>query len=163
MPFCWFCHEAAQLMLRRCFLMLYNVFCFRFHFPEKFSLSPKLTLDPKHNQLGNRTFACFGCYLYYCYSEDTLQGGDPGGIPFCVVLWFLLHGIRIMSSFASCSHFSVPWSIAITVLNVERAGLYASRACVCLSCMRCFMSFSLPLGVFGWLRLVIVALLWLSI
>ena len=41
----------------------------------------------------------------------------------------------------------------------ERAGLYDSRAFVCLSCMHYFLSFSLPLGVGGWLQILIVALL----
>ena len=50
--------------------------------------------------------------------------------------------------------FSVLISIVITSLGEERAGLYASRATVCLFCTR----FSLPLGVSGWLRLVLVAL-----
>ena len=44
----------------------------------------------------------------------------------------------------------------IISLGQERAGLYASRAC--LSCMSYCLSFSLPFGVEGWLRLVIVAL-----
>ena len=43
-------------------------------------------------------------------------------------------------------------------MGEENAGLYASRAFVCVSCMRLFLSFSLPLGVGGWLRIVTVAL-----
>ena len=38
---------------------------------------------------------------------------------------------------------SVLFSIVITPLGDETAGLYAF---VCLSCMRCLLSFSLPLG-----------------
>ena len=52
------------------------------------------------------------------------------------------------------SHFS----IVITSLWEERARLCASRAFVCLFCTRYLYPFSLPLGVRGWLRLVIVAL-----
>ena len=53
---------------------------------------------------------------------------------------------------------SVLFSIVITSLGEERAGLYASRAFLCFSFMSYFLSLSLPLGVKSWLRLVIVAL-----
>ena len=60
------------------------------------------------------------------------------------------------SSLFSCS--SVLFSSVIISLEEERTGLYASRACVCLSCMRYILSFSLPLCVGGQLRIVIVVL-----
>ena len=41
------------------------------------------------------------------------------------------------------------FSIIIISLGEERAGLYASHAFVCLSCMNYPFSFSLPLGVGG--------------
>ena len=52
------------------------------------------------------------------------------------------------------------FSILITSFGEEGAGLCASRTFVCLFvCFArvCFCSFSLPLGVEGWLRFVIVA------
>ena len=51
--------------------------------------------------------------------------------------------------------FSVLFSIKISSLGEEGAGLYASRAFVCLSCMRYFLYFALPLvsGVGCGLRL----------
>ena len=49
------------------------------------------------------------------------------------------------------------FSIVITPLGEERAGLCASRAFVCLFCVD-FCPFSCPLGVRDWLRLVIVTL-----
>ena len=53
--------------------------------------------------------------------------------------------------------FFSPFSIMITSLGEERAGLCASRAFVYFSPVN-FCPFSLSLGVRGWLRLVIVAL-----
>ena len=51
-------------------------------------------------------------------------------------------------------------SIVITSRWEEGGGLYASRAFVCLFVLYVlgFCPFSLPLGVGGWLRFVIVAL-----
>ena len=46
----------------------------------------------------------------------------------------------------------------ITSLGEEIAGLCASHTFVCLFCMRYFCPLSLPFGVRGWLRFVIVAL-----
>ena len=46
----------------------------------------------------------------------------------------------------------------IVLSNVMKAGLYASRAFVCLFARVSFCPFSLPLGVGCWLRVVIVAL-----
>ena len=53
------------------------------------------------------------------------------------------------------------FSLVVTSLGEEGAGLCASSAFVCLFCT-CFFffffcPFSLPLGVGGWLRFVIVA------
>ena len=58
-----------------------------------------------------------------------------------------------------CSLFSclVLFGTVITSPWEEKAGLYASRAFVCASCMHYFL-FSLPHGDRGWLRLVIVTL-----
>ena len=47
--------------------------------------------------------------------------------------------------------------IAITSLGEEGGGLCASRTCVYLFCACMLCLFSLPLGVEGWLRFVIVA------
>ena len=58
---------------------------------------------------------------------------------------------------ALCPRFSVCFSILITSLGEEGAGLCASRTFNCVFCACIFLSFSLPLGVGGWLRLVIVA------
>ena len=71
----------------------------------------------------------------------------------------LYHGTLnvLKSSHALCPRFSVCFSILITSLGEEGAGLCASRTFVCLFCACMFLSFSRPLGVEGWLRFVIVA------
>ena len=51
--------------------------------------------------------------------------------------------------------FPVMFSIVITSLGEDRAGLYASCAFVGL-CIYALLSFSLPLGIGGWLVIVIV-------
>ena len=56
-------------------------------------------------------------------------------------------------SLSSC--FVVPFSIVMNSLGENGAGLCASRAFVCFVS---FCHFSLPLGVGGWLRFMIVAL-----
>ena len=48
------------------------------------------------------------------------------------------------------------FSIVVTSLGEERAGLYVSLAFVCLSCVTFCVSFSLPLGVGCRLRSLIV-------
>ena len=53
-----------------------------------------------------------------------------------------------MSSRALCSRFSVCFSILITSLGEEGAGLCASRAFVCFARV-CLCPFSLPLGCRG--------------
>ena len=69
---------------------------------------------------------------------------------------------NILKSFSAlCPHFSVCFSILITSLGEEGAGLCASRTFVCFARV-CFCPFSLPL-IEGWLRFVIVAYLDLSI
>ena len=72
---------------------------------------------------------------------------------FCVALCILLLGVSCWV--LSCSCFYSPFSIDITSLGQERAGLCASRAFVGLFCTCYFCPFSLPLG---WLRLMTVAL-----
>ena len=54
--------------------------------------------------------------------------------------------------------FSVLFSIVISSLGEERAGLFAFRVFVCLFCRRYCVFLFLPLGVMVWLRLVIVTL-----
>ena len=76
---------------------------------------------------------------------------------FCVALWFILRGVSCFKVFpcslSSC--FVIPFSIVITSLGEEGAGLCASRVFfVCVV----FCHFSLPLGVGGWLWFVIMAL-----
>ena len=53
---------------------------------------------------------------------------------------------------------SVLFSIIITSIREEKAGLYASRVFVCLFCTSKLCPFSILLGVRDWLQLVIVAL-----
>ena len=55
-----------------------------------------------------------------------------------------------------CPPFSVCFSILITSLGEEGAGLCASHTFVCFAHV-CFCPFSLPLCVEGWLWFVIVA------
>ena len=57
-------------------------------------------------------------------------------------------------SLSSC--FFIPFSIVIISRGEEGGGLCASRAFVCFVRVS-FCHFSLPLGVGGWLRFVIVA------
>ena len=76
-----------------------------------------------------------------------------------VALWFKLRGTSCFGVFPCClsSCFAFRFSIVITSLGEEGAGLCASRAFVCFVRVS-FCHFSLPLGVGGWLRFVIVAL-----
>ena len=90
----------------------------------------------------------------------------------CGSLRFILRGASCFKVF-SCSLsscFFISFSIVITSLGAEGAGLCASRAFVCLFVLYVlvfylvfillvnFCHFSLPFGVRVWLRLVIVAL-----
>ena len=62
---------------------------------------------------------------------------------FCVALWFILRSAScfkvVPCSLSSC--FVIPFSIVITSLGEEGAGLCASRAFVCLFCTCYFLSF----------------------
>ena len=78
---------------------------------------------------------------------------------FCAALWRLLLGVPcwiLTCSLFSC--FSVLFSSVFTSPGDDKAGLYASRAFVCLSCMRYFLSFFCSCLDRGWLWLVIMAL-----
>ena len=67
--------------------------------------------------------------------------------------FFLSHALLFVPVFFS------PFSIVITSLGEERAGLCATHAFVWLLRTRqCLSFFSLSLGIRGWLRLVTVAL-----
>ena len=65
--------------------------------------------------------------------------------------------IVLKSSRALYPRFSVCFSILIPSLGEEGAGLCVSRTFVCLVCACIFFHFSLPFGIEGWLRFVIVA------
>ena len=90
-------------------------------------------------------------------------GGGPGAVWLCGLFYGAL---RVLFKVFPCSLSSclvIPFSIVITSLGEERAGLCASRALfVCFVRVSFFFffffHFSLPLGVGGWLRFVIVAL-----
>ena len=55
---------------------------------------------------------------------------------FCVVLWFILRAVHVSKSSRALltSSFVIPFSIVITSLGEEGAGLCASRLFVCLLC-----------------------------
>ena len=71
---------------------------------------------------------------------------------FCLVLWFLLRGVRFMLCLTLLLILLFFGPIVITLLGKleltwgreRRAVLYASGAFVCLSCMHYFLSFFLP-------------------
>ena len=78
---------------------------------------------------------------------------------FCVALWFLLLSLALLSFLVF--FFSVLFSIGITSTGEERELVYVllvhvRRTCVYFARVN-FCRFSLPLGVRGWLRLMIVA------
>ena len=78
---------------------------------------------------------------------------------FCLSLWCLVRSVNVESYLAPGSHaFFSPFRQCHHHNWEERAGLYASRAFVCFPWMRFFFPLTLPLGVGGWLWLVIVAL-----
>ena len=91
------------------------------------------------------------------YATDRSKAVVPVFYLFCVALWFILWGASCFKvypcSLSSC--FFIPFSIVITSLGKEEAGLCASGAFVCFVRVS-FVIFSLPLGVGGWLRFVIV-------
>ena len=70
------------------------------------------------------------------YATDLSKAGGLGIALFCVALWFILLGASCFKvlpcSLSSC--FFIPFTIMITSLGEEGAGLCASRAFVCLFC-----------------------------
>ena len=72
---------------------------------------------------------------------------------FCVALWFIPRELNVLKSRALCPRFSVCFSILVTSLGEEGAGLCASRTFVCLFCACMFLSFFSS----SWPRFVIVA------
>ena len=98
------------------------------------------------------------------YATDRSTALVPVLLLFCVALCFILRGASCFKVFwcslSTC--FVILFSGVITSLGEEGAGLRASLLLVHL--FVCFVRvsfchFSLPLGVGGWLRRVIVALL----
>ena len=76
-------------------------------------------------------------------------------------MWFILRGASCFNvlpyTLSPC--FYIPFSIVVTPLREERAGLCASRAIACVFCTCLFLFFIVfLLGVGGWLRFVIVGL-----
>ena len=68
----------------------------------------------------------------------------------------MLPSLVLPGSLSSC--FFIPFSIRIILLGEQGAGVCASHAFVFVFFARInFCPFSLPLGVRGWLRLLIVA------
>ena len=91
---------------------------------------------------------------------------ETGRLFFPVQLCGPYHGALnvLKCSRVLCPRFSVCFSILITSLGEENAGLCASRTLfVCFVRVLSVCPFSLPLGVEGWLRFMIVAYLDLSI
>ena len=80
------------------------------------------------------------------YSTDRSKAVVPVLFLFCVALRFILRGASCYKVFL-CSFF-IPFSIVITSLGEEGAGLCASRALVCFVRFS-FCHFSLPPGVGG--------------
>ena len=71
------------------------------------------------------------------YATDRFKVVVPVLFLLCVALWFILRGascVDLHCPLSSC--FFSPFSIVITSLEEEGAGLCASRASVCLFCMR---------------------------
>ena len=93
------------------------------------------------------------------YATDSSKAVVPMLFLFFMALWLYYGAIHVKSCLALCSRdFFNPFSIVITLVGEERAGLCTSRAFVCLFYTRYFCPFSLSLDVGGWLRLVILAL-----
>ena len=99
------------------------------------------------------------------YATDRLKAVVPVLFVFCVALWFILRGASCFKvyqcSLSSC--FVIPFGIVITSPGEEGAGLCDSRAFVFFFVRVSFCRFSLPFGVGGRLRFVIVALLYFYI
>ena len=113
---------------------------------------------------GNQGEVCRQLKVFYhppppiVYATNCSKSVIPVLLTFCVTLWLILRGASCFGVF-SCSLYScfvIPFSIMITSLGVEGAGLCASSAFVCLFCTCCHLC--LPLGIGGWLRFVTVAL-----
>ena len=70
------------------------------------------------------------------YATDRSKAMVPVLFLFCVALWFILRARDVLkSSRALCPHVSSLFSILITSLGEEGAGLCASHAFVCLFVM----------------------------
>ena len=71
------------------------------------------------------------------YATDRSKAVVPVLLLFFVALWFVLRGTSCLvlpCTFSLC--FFRPFSIVVTLLGEEGAGLCASRAFVCLFCTR---------------------------
>ena len=94
------------------------------------------------------------------YASDRSNAMVPVLFLFCVALWFILRGtlcfIVMTCSLSPC--FVIPFSIVITALSEEElAYVLIMQFFDCFAHVS-FCPCSLPLGVTGWLRCVIVAL-----
>ena len=97
------------------------------------------------------------------YATDRSNAVIPVLFLFCVALWFILLGtpcLVLPCSLSSC--FFSPFSIVANSLGEEGACVWASRAIVCFARVN-FVLFPLSIGVRGWLRLLIVAVLDVSV
>ena len=70
------------------------------------------------------------------YATDRSKAVVSVFFLFCVALWFILRGASCFKVFPCSTSwcFVIPFSIVITSLGEEGAGLCASRAFVCLLC-----------------------------
>ena len=113
------------------------------------------------NYIGTRGEVCRQKIIFkppVVYATDHSKAVVPVLFLFCVALWFILWGASCLflpCSLSSC--FFSPFSIVITSLKGEGAGLCASRAFVYFARVSLCPS-SLALYVRGCLRLLIVAL-----
>ena len=84
------------------------------------------------------------------YATDRSKAMAPVLFLFYVTLWFVLRGascFKVLPCSLS-SWFFIPFSIVITSLGEEGAGLCAARAFVCFARVK-YCPFFLPLGVGG--------------
>ena len=92
-------------------------------------------------------------------ATDRSKAVVPVLFLFCVALWFILRGAScfkvFLCSLSSC--FFILFSIVITSLGEEELVHVLLEHCFCFVRVS-FCLFSLPLGIGGWLRFVIVAL-----
>ena len=99
------------------------------------------------------------CHKITMYIGWVYMAVVPVLFLFCVACWFILRDASCFKvspcSLSSC--FVITFSIVITSLGEEGAGLCASRAFVCVVLVS-FVIFSFDLGVGCWLWFVIVAL-----